>query len=453
MKKISTTALLVGLMASASTSLFAAVSDDQIARLDGPLTPIGAERSGNSEGTIPEWKGGLPKDAGKVVDGFRQDPFADEKPLFVIDAKNYTEHQSKLSAGQVAMLQRYPSTYKIPVYPTHRTAGISDALAADIRENAKNAELIEGGNGLANFKTAIPFPIPQNGLEAIWNHITRYRAGSGKRFTASAVPQANGNFVPTHLIETFAYTANLKDYDPNETDNVLFYYMSKITEPARLAGNVLLVHETLNQVKGPRMAWLYNSGQRRVRRAPQVSYDGSGQSTEGLKTSDGLEIFNGAPDRYTWQLVGKRELYIPYNSYRAGAPDVKYKSLLKPGHMNQDYTRYELHRVWEVVATLKEGERHIYAKRHMFIDEDTWTIAMADHYDSRGALWRVAEAHLQYFYDVQATFQTPEVIYDLIAGRYVATGLINESPNAYDFSYRASKKDYTPAALRAVGIR
>lgn len=453
MKKITSFALSIGLLASVSASAYAGVSAEQIARLGTTLTPLGAEKAGNADGSIPEWQGGLPKDAGTVVDGFRQDPFANEKPLFVIDAKNYTQYESKLTLGQVALLKRYPDTYKIPVYTTHRSAGLSDSLAADIRQNAQSATLIEGGNGLANFTTAIPFPIPQNGLEVIWNHITRYRGGSLKRFTATAVPQANGRFVPTEVVETFAYSANLKDYDPAQPGNVLFYYMANITTPARLAGNVLLVHETLNQVKEPRMAWLYNSGQRRVRRAPQVTYDGSGQSTEGLKTSDGLEIFNGAPDRYDWKLVGKRELYIPYNSYRAGARGVDYNTLLQPGHMNPDYSRYELHRVWEVVATLKQGERHIYAKRHLFIDEDTWTIAEADHYDSRGALWRVAEAHLQYFYDVQTTFQTPEVIYDLIAGRYVATGLINESPNAYDFSFTASKKEYTPAALRASGIR
>lgn len=451
MIKIST--FVAGMVLFATAPIYAATSTQQAATLGTTLTPYGAEMAGNADGTIPQWQGGLPTDAGKIDNGFREDPFSGEKPLFVIDASNYSQYESKLSPGQIALFKRYPSTYKMPVYQTHRSVGLPDSLAADIKQNAVSSKLVEGGNGLENFKSAIPFPIPQNGLEVIWNHMTRYRGGKLKRQTSTIVPQENGQFVPTNLVETFAYVDQLKGHDPSVPNNVLFYYMSKITEPARQAGDVLLVHETLNQVKEPRLAWLYNSGQRRVRRAPQVAYDSPGQSTDGLKTSDGLEIYNGAPDRYDWQLVGKRELYIPYNSYKAGSASIDYKTFIQPGHLNPDYTRYELHRVWEVVATLKKGERHIYAKRHLYIDEDSWTIAVADHYDGRGALWRVAEAHLQYFYDVKATFQTPEVIYDLVAGRYVASGLINERPNAYDFNFTATKQDYTPAALRNAGIR
>nr|WP_289239519.1 DUF1329 domain-containing protein [Pseudomonas sp. FEMGT703P] len=441
------------MLCTAVSTAFGSVSAVDAAKLGGGLTPLGAEVAGNLEGTIPEWVGGLPKNAGKTKNGFRDDPFASEKPLFVIDSKNYKQYIDKLSPGQVALFSRYPETFKMPIYASHRTAGLPDFLANDIKENALTANLVEGGNGVQNFKSAIPFPIPQSGLEVIWNHIARYRGGKMKRFTTTIVPQANGQYVPTNNVEVFAYRDQLADYNASESSNILFYYMSQITGPARLAGNVYLVHETLNQVKEPRMAWVYNAGQRRVRRAPQISYDSPGVGSDGMKTSDGLELFNGSPDRYDWKLVGKRELYIPYNSYRAGSPDVDYKTLIQPGHLNPEYLRYELHRVWEVIATLKDGSRHVYAKRHMFIDEDTWTMSTADHYDGRGTLWRVGEAHLQYFYEAQTSFQTPEVIYDLIAGRYAVNSLTNEQPVAYDFSYTSSKKDFTPAALRTMGVR
>lgn len=452
MFKLTNLASIVALTCMSAMPVFGGVSAEQADQLGKNLTPIGAEMAGNSDGSIPKWTGGLPKNAGAINNGFRANPFAAEKPLFVIDGQNYSQYQQKLTPGQVAMFKRYPQTYKMPVYVTHRSAGLSDRLAQDIKQNALKASLIEG-NGLKDLKTAIPFPVPQNGLEVIWNHITRYRGGMMKRQTSTVVPQENGQFVPINQVESFAYADQVAGYDPSESGNMLFYYMAKTTEPARLAGNVLLVHETLNQVLSPRMAWLYNAGQRRVRRAPQVSYDGQVQGAEGLKTADGLEIFNGSPDRYEWKLLGKREVFIPYNSYRIGSPEVDYKTLIKPGHLNPDFTRYELHRVWEVEAILKAGERHIYAKRNIFIDEDTWTIALADHYDSRGTLWRVAEAHLQYFYDVMAVYPTPEVIYDLTVGRYAANGLINERPGAYDFTFTASKKDFTPAALRTEGIR
>ncbi|WP_187671997.1 DUF1329 domain-containing protein [Zestomonas carbonaria] len=437
-----------------SASVMAAVSADEAAKLGTSLTPVGAEKAGNADGSIPEWTGGLPQNAGAVdAKGFLADPFANEKPLFTITAQNADQYKDKLTPGQQALFKRYPETYKMPVYTTHRTASLPAKVLEDTKYNATNTKLVQGGNGLENFRTANPFPIPQNGLEAIWNHITRYRGGSVRRLVTQATPQPNGSYSLVYFQDEFTFRTSLKDYDGSKPSNVLFYFKQRVTAPARLAGNVLLVHETLDQVKEPRLAWLYNAGQRRVRRAPQVSYDGPGTAADGLRTSDNFDMYNGAPDRYDWKLVGKQELYIPYNSYRLDDPKLKYSDIIKAGHINQDLARYELHRVWHVTATLKQGERHIYAKRDFFIDEDTWQAAEIDHYDGRGTLWRVAEAHSQYYYDKQVPWYTLETLYDVLSGRYLALGMKNEEKQAYDFNYSASESDYTPAALRQSGVR
>ncbi|MEK1906559.1 MAG: DUF1329 domain-containing protein [Pseudomonas sp.] len=444
-------ALALSLMA---TSVMAAVSADQVAKLGTSLTPLGAEKAGNADGSIPEWTGGLPTNAGAAdAAGFLADPFAGEKPLFTITAQNVAQYKDKLTPGQQAMFKRYPDTYKMPVYTTHRSATVPQNVQDDTKSNAANTKLVQGGNGLENFKTANPFPIPQNGLEAVWNQITRYRGGSVRRLVTQATPQANGSFSLVYFQDEFTFPANLTDYDPSKPSNILFYFKQRVTAPSRLAGNVLLVHETLDQVKEPRLAWLYNAGQRRVRRAPQVSYDGPGTASDGLRTSDNLDMYNGAPDRYDWKLEGKQELYIPYNSYALDSPKLKYAEIIKAGHINQDLTRYELHRVWHVVGTLKAGERHIYAKRDMYIDEDTWQASIIDHYDGRGALWRVAEAHAQYYYDKQVPWYTVETLYDIVSGRYLSMGLKNEEKRAYEFGFKASSSDYTPAALRQAGVR
>ncbi|HCL3791623.1 TPA: DUF1329 domain-containing protein [Pseudomonas aeruginosa] len=437
-----------------ATNVLAAVSPDEAATLGTTLTPLGAEMAGNADGTIPAWTGGLPKDAGTVDDkGFLTDPFANEKALFIITAQNVEQYKDKLTPGQYAMFKRYPETYRIPVFPTHRSATVPVSIAAAAKANATTTKLVQGGSGLENFKEAYPFPIPQNGLEAIWNHITRYRGGSVRRLVTQATPQSNGAYTLVYFQEEFTFRGNLRDYDASKPSNVLFYFKQRVTAPSRLSGNVMLVHETLDQVKEPRLAWLYNAGQRRVRRAPQVSYDGPGTASDGLQTSDNFDMYNGAPDRYDWSLQGKKEIYIPYNSYKLDSPELKYSDILKAGHINQDLTRYELHRVWHVVATLKPGERHIYSKRDFYIDEDTWQAAAIDHYDGRGNLWRVAEAHSQFYYNTQVPWYTLETIADLQAGRYLAMGMKNEEKQAYDFSYTASESDYTPAALRRSGVR
>ncbi|MFA7895391.1 DUF1329 domain-containing protein [Pseudomonas fulva] len=436
-----------------ATSVMAAVPAGEAAKLGTTLTPMGAEKAGNADGSIGPWQP-LSKTAGSVDGkGFLADPYGTEQPLFIITAQNADQYKDKLSPGQMAMLKRYPDTYKLPVYKTHRGATVPAEVFAAIKENATQATLVEGGNGLNNFRTAVPFPIPQNGLEVIWNHITRYRGGSVSRQVIQATPQQNGSFNPVSFSDQFVFRDRMKDYDPNNPGNILFYFKQEVTAPARLAGTVLLVHETLDQVKEPRKAWIYNAGQRRVRQAPQVSYDGPGTAADGLRTSDNLDMFNGAPDRYDWKLEGKKELYIASNAFKLDDPKLKYADIIKAGHINQDLARYELRRVWHVVATLKPGQRHIYAKRDFYIDEDTWQAAVIDQYDGRNQLWRVSEAHAQPYYNVEVPWITLEAIYDLQSGRYLALGMKNEEKRAYNFNFTASKADFQPAALRQSGIR
>lgn len=439
-----------------ATNVMAAVTPEEAAKLGTTLTPVGAEKAGNADGSIPAWTGGIPKNAGAVDSkGFLADPFASEKPLFVITAATVDKYKDKLSDGQVAMFKRYPETYKIPVYPTHRTVNLPPEIYESIKRSALNVKPINDGNGLEGFtgNRYYAFPIPKNGVEVLWNHITRYHGGNLRRIITQATPQTNGSYTPIRFEEEVAVPQLIPDMDPAKAANVLTFFKQSVTAPARLAGNVLLVHETLDQVKEPRLAWIYNAGQRRVRRAPQVAYDGPGTASDGLRTSDNFDMFSGAPDRYDWKLVGKKEMYIPYNSYKLDQPTLKYDDIIKAGHINQDLTRYELHRVWEVVGTVKPSERHIYAKRHMYIDEDSWQVALVDHYDGRGQLWRVAEGHAQFYYNHQTPAYTVETLYDIIAGRYIALGMKNEEKSSFVFGFNAKAADYTPAALRAEGVR
>ncbi|MCG2599733.1 MAG: DUF1329 domain-containing protein [Achromobacter sp.] len=438
-----------------SGSVLAAVSPEEAAKLGDSLTPLGAEKAGNADGSIPAWTGGIAKSAAKVDQhGYLGDPFANEQPQFVITAQNVEQHRDKLSEGQLALFKRYPESYKMPVYASRRTMSAPEPIYAAAKNSAQATSLVEGGNGLKGFKDSryYAFPIPLNGLEVVWNHVTRYRGGNRKGVSVLAAPLANGAFTPVRVESQVAMPPVIAGLTPEKAENVLLFYKERTLSPARLAGNVLLVHDSLDQLKEPRMAWVYNAGQRRVRRAPQVAYDGP-SGIDGLRTSDNVDMFNGAPDRYDWKLVGKRELYIPYNNYRLHSPELKYEDILKAGHPNQELARYELHRVWEVEATLKSGERHIYAKRRFFIDEDSWYIAVSEHYDGRGQLWRVGEAMLMHNYAAQSMEAAYQGLSDLISGRYLVSGLINEEKKYVEYGISAAMAEYTPAALRSAGVR
>jgi len=442
------TAIISVALALASGAATAKVTPQEANKLGKQLTLMGAEKSGNSAGSIPAYKGGLKQNSN--VDPY-QDIYANEAPLFVITRDNLAKHKNNLTPGQLAMFAKYPATYKMAIYPTHRTANYPKSIQQKAKKNAATSELLSGGNGLTHFDETIPFAIPQSGVEVIWNHETRFRGGNVELNNANLQVSRDGSFMAIKSRSRLALPRYLSGgFNPKKDKNILFYFTSYTKAPARLTGNVLLVHETIDQVNEPRKAWQYNAGQRRVRRAPQVAYDAP--EGDGLRTTDQVDMYNGSPDRYDWKLVGKKEIYIPYNSYKIMDRSAKYSEIINPGHINQDFARYELHRVWHVQGTLKKGARHIYAKRDLFVDEDSWQVAVADHYDNRGELWRVSEGHAMQFVNANTTWYVANTSYDLISGRYVAE-LNNEERDAMIFGENMKRKEFTTSALRRSGRR
>jgi hypothetical protein len=442
-------ALIAGVASHASVAL----PPDELEKLGTLLTPLGGEKAGNAAGTIPAWKGGVREPPLGYVRGAHYiNPFAEDEILFTITAENIEQHQEKLSAGHRALLKLYPDTFKMHVYTTRRSAAAPQRIYDATRRNALSARLVDNGNGVRGAVIGIPFPIPDNGLHVIWNHILRWRAEAAKRTIAQAAPTRSGAYTLVKFEDKLDFNYSHPGMTEQRLNNIIAYFQQQVVAPARLAGSILLVHETLDQNKEHRRAWVYNPGQRRVRRAPNVAFDNPGTASDGQRTSDQFDMYNGSPERYEWKLVGKREIYVPYNCYLLQSPELKFEDILKPRHINAELPRYELHRVWVVEATLKPGARHIYKRRTFYVDEDSWQILIVDQYDNRDQLWRVSEGFAINYYDVPTLWTALEVHTDLQSGRYLAIGLYNEY-EPYDFSVTFSARDFTPAALRRAGRR
>jgi hypothetical protein len=449
MNKITLLSSLVALtLVSAASD--AKVTPAEAAKLKGEFTPLGAIKAANADGSIPEWTGGITAPpAGYTVGMHHPDPFAGDKVLYTITNANKGDYADLLTPGITKMFETYPETYKMDVYQSRRSASFPQYVYDAVIANAERAELVEGGNGIKGAAISVPFPMPKTGLEAVWNHILRFRGEQTTRNGGQAVPTADGDFTYIGFDEAISIEYSKKDATPEELEkeNILFRFKQSVTQPARLAGTALLVHETMDQVKKPRQAWTYNSGQRRVRRAPNVAYDAPGTASDGLRTTDDFDMYNGAPDRYNWELKGRKELLIPYNSYKLHSDSVKYSDIIQPGHINPALVRWEKHRVWVVEATLKDGISHVYKKRTFYLDEDSWQIHIADLYDNRDELYRVAIAYGINYYEVPTHWSTLDAYYDLNSRRYIAIGLDNEE-EMYDFQKAQKASDFKPAALR-----
>ncbi len=444
--------LMLGLMLSFGQAI-AGAKPDEVHRLSEDLTPMGSERAGNADGTIPEWTGGITSPpAGYSPGDHHPDPFADDQPLFRINAGNYQQYADILSVGQKAMFERYSDSYFMEIYPSRRSASFPQRSNEMTIENAKTASLADNGEGVLDAAEGFPFPFPENAYELMWNHKLKPKGTGGVRYNNQVAPTADGSYSMVKLREELLglyYKEGVRIADIN---NILLYFFQEVESPARLSGTILLVHETLNQVEQDRQAWIYNTGQRRVRRAPNVAYDNPGTASDGLRTNDMTDMFNGALDRFDWEMAGKTEMYVPYNSYKAHQADVTPDDLIQPGHLNPNLFRYELHRVWIVDARVKDGMRHINSRRTYYLDEDSYQILLIDHYDKRDQLWRFSEAHCINYYDMPTFWSTFEAHYDLQSGRYVAQGFDNQDP-VNTFNVDMVPAQFTPQALRTRGRR
>jgi hypothetical protein len=287
----------------------------------------------------------------------------------------------------------------------------------------------------------------------MWNHTLRYRSFKVVRQFAAAPVTRGGDYTLTIVQDEALFNWS----DPSkkraeDLDNVSLYYIANTIAPAREAGNVVLVLDALNStINGGRQAWQYSPGTRRVRRAPNISYDNPGTNSDGLSTSDAFDGFNGALDRYDWKVIDKSPRIVAANDY--AAEHTPYKDFVKPLHLNQDKVRYEIHRTWNFEAILKPTTRHVYARRVYHNDEDAWQISGAELYDGRGQLWRVQEMQQIQRYNVPLCNAGAEVVYDLQAGRYLALSMQNEEPPVNYFADELDPSRYTPNSIRQMGVR
>ena len=445
-------------LAVTSCSIYAAVSPQEAAQLKSVLTPMGAERAGNVAGTIPAYTGkilGAPSGVNYQGTGsYYPDMYPDEKPLFAINKGNLERYQKNLTPGLVAVLKKFPDSFKLPVYQSHRDVRYSDFIHENTFQNATRAS-IAGEIGVNGAWGGIPFPIPKNGVEVIWNHLVYPRHHN---FTATYVQAA---VYPTGDVAYSRYSDILRgpyydaslNYEKAKDKDLIAYFLRYTLEPVRQKGEIILVHEYLNQDIHPRAAWAYIPGTRRVRRAPTVGYDNP-SGAGGLRTDDERVGFNGAVDRYDWKLLGKQEFFIPYNNYKFENPKNTYKSILTAKHPDPNLFRFELHRCWVVEANLKPSARHVYARRFFYLDEDSWMVHLADNYDGQGNLWRTQVINSRNAYDLPGITGGVETLFDLQVGAYVVDKLdVEEEKKLVMLDKPYPEEYFTPANLRKLGSR
>lgn len=463
--KTASKALLSGAAAlGCSWGVYAAVTAEEAKQLGAALTLFGAEQAANADGSIPAYTGGVkpPVDFKPGADTY-VNPFKGEKPLYTIDANNTGQYAALLTEGTKALLARYPDSYQLAVYPTHRSVSYPSWVTDNILKNATTAKLageVEG-DGVAGGApdglpfAGTPFPVPKNGYEVMWNHNLRLGPAVAHQMDQSWANDAAGNLTALPRTEQYFF---LPWYDRSEKlrtkvwDAYLGWTSVQLSPPSN-AGTFFLNYYM--PTKGEQKAWFYTPGQRRVRAAPEFSYDVPISAFSGYLHWDDVFGFTGRMDRFDFNLVGKKEMIIPYNNF-AAVLELKGSDVVGPRHPNPSAVRWEKHRVWVVDAKRKEGVRHVYSRRTYYIDEDCWCIVAFDAYDDSAKLWRTSFLYSFPTYDVGGISSYSQSMHDLSKGVYMIYNIARGLSRSYDNSEApalANKLLLTPQAVAAGSVR
>ena len=449
--------LVAALVIAGLGKAMAAVPPGMAEKLGGELTPFGAAKAGNADGTIPAWTGGQTQPPANYESGSgkRPDPWADEAPVLIITRDNMAEHAEHLTDGTQALLERYGGDgYKVKVWPTHRSFAAPDWYYENTIYNATHTQLSDDGLRLEDIKSGTPFPIPQNGLEVYWNHLLRWEGTHIEAQYKNVYKDKNGTTVvatEAKVAQEWPHYNPDKDYGTGSEDILMIRI--DYTGPGARTGEKLLMIDPMDFTDGVgRRAWQYLKGQRRVRRAPAVAFDQPNRGAGGFATFDDANLINGSPERFDWKLIGKKEMYVPYNSYTFNFVTPSEQSLGEK-FIDPDFNRWEKHRVWVVEATLKEGAQHIYRRRVFYFDEDTWTALAAESYDDQDRLWRIGYAYEAPNYEVPSAMALTHGAYDLQSGTYYVSGITADSIGIITSGEQKPLSAWRAAGLAAGAVR
>ncbi|BAI71317.1 hypothetical protein AZL_006790 [Azospirillum sp. B510] len=423
-------------------------ADVGVPRLGEELTPFGAVRAGNRTRAIPPWTGGLTEPPRGYVPGRPSpDPYIEDVRWFTVTAADVERYKVRLTAGQQALLAKYPESFQLALFPCRRSAAAPQRIYDASLANAGRAAVGENGMALRDATVGVPFPIPANGVQAMWNHKLRWRGGPLSRTSLTVVQAGDGTRSFSRLREDF-----LSPYAAGDMAAPPLLYRRTILDPKEQAGGSLILQGTLDPIATRTRAWVREGERGRVVPAPDFAYDTPDPVTGGICTADMLDMFSGALDRFDYTLVTRREMYMPYNAHRLVNPNLAMRDTLWPGHPNPQFLRYEMHRVWVVDARLKPNFKHALPDRTFYLDEDSWQILASEHYNGKGDLLRYAEAHTLPHWQVPVLLPTVEFAFDLTADRYAARGMENGQPPP-QFDAPLTPEDFTADALIRRGRR
>jgi hypothetical protein len=443
------------------------------------LTPLGAERAGNADGSIPPWTGGLaepllpetqPIDIGVVYGG--------DEAFQTVDKGNVAQFATLLTPGTQEMIRKFG--FSIKIFQTCRTAAAPQYVYDNTAQNVTRTQFDPAavGMGFTGAYGGTPFPIIDTGnpkiggAQLIWNHLTSWRGISLYTKYAPRFVVADGKLILSAVaISRFIYPY----YDPEGGPETYKGWFSKVRrycmplnlsgwspgywsgddpEQQKLAnaaswcspmwnGDEMLTCFSTNATTTPDMMFCVRRasdeitsfvpmGTANAIKIPQefniyAGFDPAAAKIAGL---DEYSCFNGTPMQYDWRFINKEEMLVPYNCNAMHFHPAQ--EVLQPKFPSPDIVRWEKHRVWIVEAQLKPGQTNALARRRLYIDEDSWLALLGEGYDAGGNMIKYHSVYNRCVGSLPATCELGSMVFDLTTGNYVFEGGVGYGNNRAD---------------------
>ncbi len=423
------------------------------------LTLVGAIARGNYAGDLPAIEGSralsCPENFQKGV--FLADPYGEEDVLFRIDHTNMDEYENRLTPGQMARL-RLAKHYYMNIYPTHRNYELSKKFLKSTQKSRKSARIDKNLN-LSGYKGGLPFPVPENGIEAIFN-VQKGRHFYDMKGTFTVRTIAPSGRVTPHRLKinmiTFENQNRPSRAKVTNPDLLSFAAILNNINPSPNAGTALMIRGHSDYQKGAAY-WVYRPSFGQVKgklRKIGHLYDGSTPISKSITYDDILGVFAQELNEWSWKLIGRRELYIPANNYNVWGKDSKIKKPFPPLSLNPENIRYELRRVWAIEQTPIKGAKYPIGKRVTYYDEDSWNRITYDNYDRKGNLLGLGEQFTAYDYCNKLPYWNGMTTVNLKTGHYdVLRGDMKKDTKSFLYNTNQSPAPFTLKAFRRANVR
>ena len=233
----------------------------------------------------------------------------------------------------------------------------------------------------------VPFPLPKDGYEVMWDFVLNYHPAYCHELYQNYLLDTSGNVTFLGDIETW-WAEPYYDKTKTSLDGKFYIYFRVLFHsPPPEQGTAYLFQYPYDFNKTDDVTWFYDPGTRRIRIAPEFKYDTPVASYGGAIDFDEIDLFYGAMDKFDFKLMGLQEKIVPYNDFALN--NTTESTELKPEFLNPANVRWEVHRVWVVNAILKPGQRHEYSQWNFYVDEDSYAILASESYDHGGSIYRV----------------------------------------------------------------